>query len=310
MSRPALRAGLCLALCALLSGCFEGEQTFSVHDEGSGAIELKLVLGPKLSPLAGAIAKQEAKDARLQLLSELELRWRGVCWEDAQLQGQTLTAKGVFEQLDAVAFVGEGSEQPLISFAKDASSITVRLHNDEDGLGVPGLGAGEELPAEMRAELETMLDQALQEGFGGLKFTLAIAPPGKLSGVSGLVGTAKGRALVVLDTGTLKTLALSGKKALEGSLDWEGRGPAPKEFAARLQAAKASWAAEAKARAKARSGPSERELEDMKKELEAMEGELEQADKELERAEKELEREEKQGGKQKQGGQKKQGSKQ
>lgn len=292
-----MRAGLCLVLCAALSGCLEGEQSFSVHDEGSGAIELELRLGKKLGPLASAIAKQEAKQARLQLLSELEQRWRGVCWEDAKLEGQTLKARGVFGKLDEVALVGEGSKQPLVSFAKGPSSITVRLHNDEEGLGMPGLGAGEEVPPEMKAELEKILDQALEEGFGGLKLTLAFTPPGKLSGVSGVVGTAKGRALVALDKGALKQLALSGKKVLEGSLDWEGKGPAPEAFAARLKAAQAAWAAEAKERAKARSGPSEKELEQLKKELEGMDKELEQADKELEEMEKELEREEKQGGK-------------
>ena len=296
MSRP-IHAGLCLALCAALSGCLEGEQSFQVHDEGSGAIELKLQLGKKLSPLAAAIGKREGKEARLQLLSELELRWRGVYWEDAKLEGQTLSAKGVFKQLNEVALVGEGSKQPLVSFAKGPSSITVRLHNDEEGLGMPGLGAGEEVPPEMKAELEKMLDQALNEAFGGLKLTLAISPPGKLSGVTGLVGTAKGRALVVLDRAALKKLALSGKKVLEGSLDWGGEGPAPKEFAARLKAAQTAWAAEAKARQRARSGPSEQELEEMKKELEGMDKELEQADKELGEMEKELEQEEKQGGK-------------
>ena len=236
MSRP-IHAGLCLALCAALSGCLEGEQSFQVHDEGSGAIELKLQLGKKLSPLAAAIGKREGKEARLQLLSELERAWRGVYWEDAQLKGQTLVAKGVFAKLDAVAFVDEGSKTPMISFAKDASSITVRLHNDEEGLGMPGLGAGEEVPAELKAELEKMLEQALEEGFGGLKLTLAITPPGKLSGVSGLVGTAKGRALVVIDKAAIKALVLSNKKVAEGSLDWEGKGHAPKEFAARLKAA-------------------------------------------------------------------------
>ncbi|HBP18922.1 MAG TPA: hypothetical protein DEA08_14190 [Planctomycetes bacterium] len=292
-----IRAGVCLALCAALSGCLEGEQSFQVHDEGSGAIELKLQLGKKLSPLAAAIAKREGKEARLQLLSELELRWRGVYWEDAKLEGQTLSAKGVFSKLDEVALVGEGSKHPLVSFSKGPSSITVRLHNDEEGLGMPGLGAGEEVPAELKAELEKMLDQALGEAFGGLKLTLAIAPPGKLSGVSGLVSTAKGRALVVLDEGALKKLALSGKAALEGSLDWGGEGPAPKEFAARLKAAQAAWTAEAKARQRARSGPGEKELEEMKKELEGMDKELEQAEKELEEMEQELEGEEKQGGK-------------
>ncbi|MGE0712389.1 MAG: hypothetical protein AB7N76_32990 [Planctomycetota bacterium] len=281
-----------------MTGCLEGEERVAVYGDGSGSIELELVLSKRMSELQLALlgtGKRAPEQVQVEALCLLEDHWRGVCWEQGGYEVKDgrlkVSAKGVFTDIKQVKVVhpevaGEG-EQPrdVLSFGlektADGGALAVKFHGEADAANL-GLG---ELPPEARAQIEQALDTALKEAFGELKLTIALGSPGAVERLEGeLSKLADGRPALVLDLAAIKRMALAGKQELGGKVVFKGATPAPAGFAERLAKAKAAWEQGKATRAAARKrlgGPDPKELEQMEKDLERQQKELEELEKGL-----------------------------
>jgi hypothetical protein len=311
MNKTGKWGALTLALLIPLwtTGCLKGDETFTVFADGSGTVSMKLVLGKKLSEMQqGMLGKGDKAAAVVQVeaFAELEDQWRGVYWEKAAYTISdgtvTVTASGVFPDIRQVKMVEEEFEatqkgdmkkrvRDSLTFdfkpGPKGGTLGVSLHLSEDlGAGAAGGGA---MPPELKAEMEKMLDGMLKEVAGDLALTIALVPPGKVKSKSGSLKGSGEAASMLLDLAAIKSAALSGKKKLAGTIEYEGSKAAPTGFAKRLAAAKTAWTKGKGARAKVRVKAGDMDPGELEGDLKKLDGELKDMEKELEDMEKELE---------------------
>lgn len=208
-------AALSVAAMVALTGCLEQSQTFTIYPDGSGKVEMKVVIKGQMAAMvkaaqaaetgAGAAAADPAAELRQQFGGKTY--WQDVKVGDGPEGSYGMSGTAYFDNVNELAPT-DGS----IQFVKDGDGFKFTVHQGGGLLGAGNAaGMGGAMTPEQQQAMAAQIPQ-MKAMFEGLEVNLRVRMPGQVAATDGFNGKEGRMATFRLDTDGLIAMAQSGAR--------------------------------------------------------------------------------------------------